>query len=105
MSPNSKRGGESSPPRFEFSTVRVHEASDGRKLLLPCGFLLLFVALFAQNCFAREANFVAFDGEHFDEDLVAQFQFVADITDALFGNFADVQEAVGAWENFHEGAE
>src|SRR5882757_5915371 len=73
--------------------------------LLPCRFLLLFVALLTQDRFARQADLIALDGEYFDEHLVAQFQFVPDVADALLGNFADVQQAVGAWENLHEGAE
>src|SRR5258706_3896452 len=73
--------------------------------LLPCRFLLLFVALLAQDRFARQANLIALDGEHLDEYLFAQFQFFPDVADKLFVNFADVQQAVGPREDFHEGAE
>ena len=40
-------------------------------------FLLLLFALFAQDGFAPQANLVAFDREHFHQDLVALFQLVA----------------------------
>src|SRR5713226_10702358 len=68
------------------------------------GFLLLFAG-FADESFAREANLVALDGENLDEDLVAEFQLIANVADAMLGDFADVQEAVGAGEEFDKGAE
>src|SRR5713226_7793578 len=68
------------------------------------GFLLLFAG-FADESFAREANLVALDGENLDEDLVAEFQLIANVADAMLGDFADVQEAVGAREKLDEGAE
>src|SRR5206468_3990108 len=55
--------------------------------------------------FAGEANLIALDGEHFNENLVAELEFVANVADAVFGDFADVQEAVGAGEKFDESAE
>ena len=64
-----------------------------------------FCALFLEDGFARQANAVAFDGQHFYQYLVAFFQFVADILDAVFRDFADVQQAVGAWDNLDESAE
>src|SRR5579872_1258426 len=69
-----------------------------------CGFLLLFAG-FLDEGFAAEADFVALDGENFYEDLVAEFQLVANVADAVFGDFADVQKAVGAWEELDERAE
>src|SRR5690348_10123826 len=48
----------------------------------------LFFAGFLDEGFAREANFVALDGKHFDHDLVAEFQLVANVADAVFRNFA-----------------
>src|SRR5216684_3863471 len=68
------------------------------------GFLLFFAGL-ADESFAREANLVALDGENLDEDLVAEFQLIANVADAMLGDFADVQEAVGAGEEFDKGAE
>jgi len=62
----------------------------------------LFVA---QDGFATEADFVAFDGQDLHQDLVAFLQLVADCPDAGFGDFTDVQQAVGAGENLDEGAE
>src|SRR6266481_6770795 len=67
------------------------------------GFLLLFAG-FADESFAREADLVALDGENLDEDLVAEFQLIANVADAMLGDFADVQEAVGAGEKFDESA-
>src|SRR6267143_1087717 len=66
-------------------------------------FLLLFAG-FADEGLAREADFVALDGENLDEDLVAKLQLVANVADAVLGDFADVQEAVGAREELDEGA-
>src|SRR5260370_11336636 len=68
------------------------------------GFLLLFAG-FADERLAGEADLVALDGENLDEDLVAEFQLIANVADAMFGDFADVQEAVGAGEKLDEGAE
>src|SRR4029077_11970356 len=74
-------------------------------LSAPGGFLLLLFALLAQHGFARQANFVALDGEYLDEDLIAQLQRIAYVAQTLLGDFADMQQAVGARENFHEGTE
>src|SRR5712691_7983879 len=68
------------------------------------GFLLLFAG-FANERFAGEADLVALDGEHLNEDLVAELQLIANVADAMFGDFADMQEAVGAGEKLDEGAE
>src|SRR5229473_7500737 len=68
------------------------------------GFLLFFAGL-ADESFAREADLIALDGEHFHEDLVAQLQFIANVADAMLGDFADVQQAVGAGEKLDESAE
>ena len=68
------------------------------------GFLLLFAG-FADESFAGEADLVALDGKNFHEDLVTELQFVANVADAMLGDFADVQKAVGAWEKFDESAE
>src|SRR6266852_1341241 len=68
------------------------------------GFLLLFAG-FADERFAGETDLVALDGENFHENLVAELEFVANVADAMLGDFADVQEAVGAGEKFDESAE
>src|SRR5712692_4318531 len=70
-----------------------------------CGSLLLLFTGFANQGFAGEADFVALDGENLDEDLVAELEFIANVADAMLGDFADVQEAVGAGEKFDESAE
>src|SRR5437879_13491565 len=69
------------------------------------GSFLLFFAGFADQGLAREANLVALDGENFHEDLVAKLQLIPNVADAMLGDFADVQEAVGAGEKFDESAE
>src|ERR1700730_747013 len=81
-----------------FRASRAGAASAG-------GGLLLLLAGFLDERLAGEANLVALDGENLDEDLVAEFELVANITDAVLGDFADVQEAVGAREKLDEGAE
>src|SRR5713226_5779097 len=68
------------------------------------GFLLLFAG-FADERFAGEADLVALDGENFHENLVAELQLIANVADAMLGDFADVQEAVSAGEKFDESAE
>src|SRR5580704_15419390 len=129
--PRTKRGGDDSPPLFAYpfgliaspdlafqeSLITNHKSRgtprrvSGQPFTTPSAlpsarrFLLLLFALLAQDGFAREANLVSFDGQHLDEDLVAQLQRVAHVAQALLGDFADVQESVGAGENFHEGAE
>ena len=67
-------------------------------------FLLLFAG-FLDERFAREADFVALDGKNLYKDLVAELQLVANVADAMFGDFADVQEAVRAGEELDESAE
>ncbi len=61
-------------PFLELSVKRAHDSRAWvAAALLPRRFLLLFLALFAQDCFAREPYLIALDGEHLDEHLVAQF--------------------------------
>src|SRR5215475_5328093 len=67
--------------------------------------LLLLFAGFLDESLARKADFVAFDGEHFDHDLIAQLQLVANIADAMFGNFTDVEQTIGTGEKLDESAE
>jgi hypothetical protein len=62
-------------------------------------------ALFFQDRFARQPDAVAFHGQHFHQHLVAFFQFVAHIGDAMLGHFADVKQAVGPRNNLNERAE
>ena len=62
-------------------------------------------ALLFQNCLARKADAVAFDRQDFHQHLVAFLQFVANIFNAMFGNFADVQQAFGSRNDFDERAE
>ncbi len=61
-----------------------------------------FRALLFKDGFARQANAVAFDGQDLHQHLVAFFQFVANVLDAMFRDFADVQQAVGAGDDFDE---
>ena len=62
-------------------------------------------ALLFQNRFARQPDAVAFDGQHLHQHLIAFFQFVANILDAMLGDFADVQQAFGPGNDFDECAE
>src|SRR5271166_4309292 len=76
---------------------------------LPHGFNSLggfqLLSLFAEDGFAAELDFVAFQAENLDQNLVAFFQFVADFLDSVFGDLADVQQAVGAGEDFDKRTE
>ncbi len=62
-------------------------------------------ALLFQNRLARQLDAIAFNRQHLDQHLIAFFQLVANIVDAVLGNFADVQQAVGAGNDFDERAE
>src|ERR1700736_2252538 len=68
-------------------------------------FLLLLLARFANQRLAREPDLVALDREHLDQHLVAQLQLIAHVANAMLGNFADVQQTVGAGEHLHERAD
>ena len=63
-----------------------------------------FGFLLAQDGFAAQADFVAFDVDHLHQHLIAFLQLVVDVLDAVLGDLADVQQAVSAREDFHEGA-
>ncbi len=45
-------------------------------------------ALLLQDGFARQLNAIAVDGQHFHQNLIAFFQFIANIVDAMLSNFA-----------------
>src|SRR3954465_1368674 len=47
-------------------------------------------ALLFQDGFAREANAIAFNRQHFHQHLIAFFQLVANVFNAMLGDFADV---------------
>ena len=83
-----------------FTTASFSSTVFGRKFAAAhLGALLL------ENGFARQADAVAFDGQHLHQYLVAFFQFVANVLNAVFRDFADVQQAVGAGDDFDESAE
>jgi hypothetical protein len=62
-------------------------------------------ALLFENCLAREAYAVAFHRQHLHQNLVAFFQFIADIRYAVLSHFADVQQPVGAGNDLNESTE
>jgi hypothetical protein len=64
-----------------------------------------FCALLFEDGFARETDAVAFDGQDFYQHLIAFFQFIADVFNAVLRDFADVQQPVGAGDDFDECAE
>jgi hypothetical protein len=55
-----------------------------------------FRALLFQDSFARKANTIAFNGQYFHQHLIAFFQLVTNIFNAVLGDFADMQQAFGA---------
>ena len=61
--------------------------------------------LFFQDCLTGKTDAVAFNREHFHQHLIAFFQLVANIFDAMLGNFADMQQAVGARNDFDKRTE
>src|SRR5690348_9897280 len=62
-------------------------------------------ALLFQNRLAREPDAVAFHRQHFYEHLIAFFQLVAHIGNAMLRHFADVQQPLGARNDFDKRAE
>src|SRR5216684_1077417 len=67
--------------------------------------LLLLLARFANQRLARQPHLVALNRKHLDQHLVAQLQLIADVANAMLGNLADVQQAVGARKQLDESAE
>src|ERR1043166_7798154 len=51
-------------------------------------------ALLFQNLLARQPDTVAFHGQHLPQYLIAFFQLVAYIGNAMFRHFADVQQSL-----------
>jgi hypothetical protein len=62
-------------------------------------------ALLLQDRFARESNAIALDRQHFHQYLIAFFQLVANIFNAMLGDFADVEKAFSAGDDFDECSE
>jgi hypothetical protein len=62
-------------------------------------------ALLFQNRFARKLNAVAINSQHFHEYLIALFQLVANIFNPMLRNFADMQQAVSARNDFDKRTE
>ena len=60
--------------------------------------------LLFQNRLARQPNPVALYRQHLYQDLIAFLQFIANVTDAVFSHFADVQQAIGSGEDLDERA-
>ena len=63
------------------------------------------LTLLAQNSLARELDAVAFNGENLDQDLIAFAKLVLDLLDAVLCDFGDVEQTVGAGEDFDKCAE
>src|SRR5262249_27077869 len=61
--------------------------------------------LFFEERPAAEADLVAFDADAFDQNLLALFQLVADVADAVIGDLRNVEQSFGAGEDLDEGAE
>src|SRR5262249_25821502 len=61
-------------------------------------------ALLFENGFAGQLDAIAFDAQDLHQHLVAFLQFVTDFAHAMFGDLADVQQAIGSGNDFDEGA-
>src|SRR5438105_11235990 len=72
---------------------------------MPALFRFEFLALLAQDRFAAELDLIAFESQHLYQNLIALFQLIAHLLNAVFRNLADMQKAVRAGENFDECAE
>jgi hypothetical protein len=62
-------------------------------------------ALFLQDGLAGQPDPVTFHRKHLYEYLVAFFQLIADVLDAMLGDFTDVQEPIGSGQNFDKRTE
>src|SRR5258706_5898400 len=80
--------------RFRYTTFRIWRRRSPAHL----------GALLFQNRLARQLDAIAFDGQYFDQHLVAFLKFVLDVFDSVLCNFADVQQAVSAWNDLDEGS-
>src|ERR1019366_6880069 len=111
---------ESRPGAFNYTAPRESclnssQTQKGRRLspapsLLNENLLLYksapqLLALFFEHRAAAELDFVAFERQALDQNLVAFLQLVADVLDAVLGDLADVQQTVGSREDLHEGPE
>src|ERR1051326_3653292 len=76
-----------------------------RQAELVLGALLQLLALLFEDGAAAQLDLVALEGKNLDQDLVAFLQFVANIANAVFGYFADVEETVSARKDLDKGAE
>src|SRR5579864_9820360 len=70
---------------------RVRMASSAGIGVAPNLFFQLF-ALFAQDRFAAQLDFVAFERQDFDQNLIAFLQLVAHVLNAIFRDLADMQQ-------------
>src|SRR5215470_15171366 len=74
-----------------------------------CGSLATTAAhlctLLLQHSLTRKPDAVSFYRQHLHEHLVAFFQFIAYILDAMLSHFADVQQTVRARKNFDKRTE
>src|SRR5271170_6500581 len=86
-------------PRLAYC---IPAAQVEREMLLGLG---EFLALFLENRFAAEFDFVAFERQDLDQNLVAFLQLVSNLLDAVFRDLADVQQPVSAGENLDKRAE
>ena len=62
-------------------------------------------ALLFENGLARQPDAIAFDRQHFHQNLIAFLQLVANIFNAMFRDFADVQQTIGAGDDLDKRAE
>src|SRR5262245_53694479 len=76
--------------------------ADSRSLL--CLRFKLLALLFEHRS-AAQLDLVAFKRQDLDQDLVAFLQLVTHLLDTRLGDLADMQQAVGAWEDLDKRAE
>src|SRR5262249_26073488 len=74
--------------------------------LLASAFRLgLFALLFTQHGTAAQTNLIRFDVEAFDHNLLAFLKLVANVSDAIFAHFRNMEQAFDSGQYFDEGAE
>src|SRR5580704_5556366 len=61
--------------------------------------------LLLENGLTRKPNAITLNRKHFHQHLIALFEFVAHILDAMLRHFADVQQPIRPGKDLNEGAE
>ena len=101
IAPNPGRGRIAVEIRLSFILVEIGAAFDCHGGSLGsqrrgCFTAAHLGALLLEDSLTRQADAVPFHRQNFHQHLVALFQFIANVLDAMLGNLTDVQEPVSS---------